>query len=113
MKKIITICLAAAAPSAAAVTLLWDAPTTRIDDTPITGELSYQVSKNGTTLDITPTTTYEVTVITGDEICVAAIESTEVSALISNTAACGTVPAQPNAPSRLRFEWVQTIEVSN
>lgn len=95
-----------------AATLTWDAPLAREDGTTITGELSYIITNNGTPAGETKAHTFDLDVATGDEVCVAAREITGFSDAISDST-CGIVPAKPKPPTRLRFEWVQSVEIGN
>ena len=102
MKRIITACiLGSVSLQATAVTLLWDAPATRKDDSPITGTLTYQVTT-------TPLTEVQLTATTGDELCVVAIETTSTASAVSDSV-CAVVPSPPLPPTRLRLMWEAPI----
>ena len=84
----------------------WDEVKLRIDETPVTGQISYRVDMNGESYTTSSTSmTLEGHPRSGSDICVYTIETQSSLSRIS-APNCITIDAKPAAPA---FKWLQMM----
>lgn len=75
------------------VQMTWEAVTTRVDGSPTTGFMTYEVTKNGEDVIVTGDTQHTLDASINDTLCVAALEDG-----LNGAPSCTVLPVYPAQP---------------